>query len=112
MTGRPPRADELLREIVARPGKLTSTGSKAAVGEWRCPREHLLAAVVPTPHGASLYWRGSPLPMPTAGCARGGPISTRQSSVHGATVVATCGMLTPFHHGNRRRLRYADRNRH
>jgi hypothetical protein len=61
VTGPRPRADELLREMVARPGKLTSTGSKAAVGEWRCPREHLLAAVIPTPHGAWLHWRGSPL---------------------------------------------------
>jgi hypothetical protein len=61
--GAQPRADNLLRDNVARPGKLTSEASVSAVGEWRCPHEHLLAAVVPTPHGAWLYWRGSPLPI-------------------------------------------------
>jgi hypothetical protein len=55
--GRPP-ADKVKEIVVDRAGKLTPrTAAKVGVAEWRCPRQHLLAAVVPSPYGMWLYWR-------------------------------------------------------
>ena len=61
MTDGRPAAAKLLRVMVDRPGKLTYVGRNAATAEWRCPRRHLLAAVIKTLQGPWLYWHGSPL---------------------------------------------------
>jgi hypothetical protein len=57
MTEGRPVADELLRVMVDRPGKLNPRAArKLPVNESRCPSRHLLAAVVQTAHGPWLYW--------------------------------------------------------
>jgi hypothetical protein len=59
VTGSRPRAATLLPVLVERPGKLTSTAASRAL-PVRCPRRHLLAAVIRTVYGRWVYRRGDP----------------------------------------------------
>ena len=57
MTGSRPPADTLLPVMVEKPGKLTTTAALRVVPR-RCPRRHLLAAVIRTVYGSWVYLRG------------------------------------------------------
>jgi hypothetical protein len=54
-----PRADALLPVMLEIRPKLTAQ-ARARATEARCPKRHLLAATVRTPHGLWLVWRGDP----------------------------------------------------
>jgi hypothetical protein len=60
MTTARPRADTLLPAMIDEQHRLTTVARQHAV-EVRCPERHLLGAVVMTPHGRWMYWRGHPV---------------------------------------------------